>query len=68
MVYVTNLEARAFPGKTAGAERGKPALMRQLGKRIVLVHKLRKLGTAKEFLDSRRYGAHVNECLRRNNC
>ena len=68
MVYVAYFEARAFPGKTAGTKRGKPALMRQLGKRVVLVHELRKLGAAEELLDSRRYGAHVNECLRRNNC
>ena len=60
VVYVSNLETGTVPGKTAGAQGGETSLVGQLGKRIVLIHELRKLGASEEFLHSRRHRLDVD--------
>ena len=64
MVYVTHLEAGSFSRKTARSECRKSPLVCQLCQWIVLVHELRKLGAAEEFLDCRRHRSDVHQRLR----
>ena len=63
MVNVTHLEAGSVSGQTAGAQCGKSSLVCQLGQRVILVHELRQLRAAEEFLNCRCNRAHVNQCL-----
>ncbi|CRH60323.1 Uncharacterised protein [Chlamydia trachomatis] len=65
-VNVTNFHACAFTGQTAGAKSRQTTLVRQTCKRVVLVHELRQLGGAKEFLDSCNNRADVDQRLRSN--
>ncbi len=50
-MHVTHLEARTLAGQAAGTQRRYAPLVRDLGQRIRLVHELRQLGRAEEFLD-----------------
>ena len=43
VVHVTHLKGRPVTVKTSRSQRGQTALMRQLRKRVVLIHELRKL-------------------------
>src|SRR5579864_5870574 len=49
VVYVPDVEARALTREAARAERREPALVRQLGQRVVLVHELRQLARPEEL-------------------
>ena len=53
IVNVTDLEACAVSGQTAGAQCRQTALMGQLTQRVVLIHELGQLGRTEEFLDCR---------------
>ena len=64
VVYVADLEGRSVPVQSAGSERGELSLMRQLRDGVGLIHELRQLRGAEEFLDGGRDRAHVNEALR----
>ncbi len=62
VVDVAHLEAGPVARETAGAEGVEPALMRQLGQGIYLVHELGELRRAEELLDrgdDRLYGDEV---------
>ncbi len=65
IVNVTNLERSTVTGQTAGTQCGQTALVRQFGKRVVLVHELGQLRRTEEFANSRRDGTNVNERLGR---
>src|SRR5580704_16763473 len=65
MVNVADFEACPLARKTAWPERREPALVRQLGERIGLVHELRELRGAKELLDRCDDRSNVDERLRR---
>ena len=58
---VTNVKGCAVTVDTAGTKRGKTALMGQLCKGVVLVHKLRKRRGTEELTDRRGYRAGVDE-------
>ena len=66
VVNVADVEGGALTAQTAGTERGKAALVGQLGKGVILVHELRQRGGAEELLDDRRHGTNVNQVLRGN--
>src|SRR5439155_22190615 len=63
-MHVTNLEARAIARETAWSKSREPALVRQFGQRIDLVHELRKLAAAKEIADDRGERLRVDQLLR----
>ena len=63
VMYVADFEPCTFTGKTARSQSGKTTLMRELGKRVRLVHELRQLGAAEEFLDSSYDRADIDERL-----
>ena len=65
VVDIADLESGAVSREAAGAEGGKPSLVRELGKRVVLVHELGQLGGAEELLHRRRDRLDVDERLRR---
>ena len=65
IVNVADLESGAVTGKTAGAQRGETALVRQLAERVVLVHKLGQLGGAEKLLDRRLHRLDIDQRLRR---
>ena len=65
VVDVADLHVRALTGKAAGAERGKTALVRQLGERVRLIHELGQRAGAEELLDGRGDRTDVDEALRR---
>ena len=64
MVDVARLKSRALAREAAGAEGGKTASVRQLRKRVCLVHKLRKLSRTEKLTQRRRYRTDVDEILR----
>ncbi len=64
VMYVTNLEARTVTGKAAGTKRGQTALMSKLGKRVRLIHKLRKRRRAEEFFNGCNNRTDVYKSLR----
>ena len=51
IVNVAHFKARPLAGKTAGPESVQASLVRKFGKRIDLIHKLRKLRRAEKFFD-----------------
>ncbi len=55
-VYVSNFKARTFTGQAAWAECGDTTLVRNLGQRVVLVHKLRQLAGTKELFTAAEIG------------
>ena len=61
---VTHLEGNVLAVKTARTERGKLALVRQLGNGVGLVHELRELRRAEKLFYSARHGADVDKRLR----
>ncbi len=63
-VHVAHLEPGAFAREAAWSQRGDAAFMSYLGQRVVLVHELRQLRGAEEFLDRRGYGLRVDHLLR----
>ena len=63
-VHVAHLEAGALAREAARAERREPALVRDLGERVRLVHELRELRGPEELLDDRRDRLVVDELLR----
>ncbi len=64
-VHVADLEAGPLPGQTTRAERRQPALVRQAGQRVGLVHELRQLARPEELLDGGHHGSDVDQRLRR---
>ena len=64
VMYVTNFEACAVTGKTAGAESGQTTLMGKLGKRVSLIHELRKRRGAEELFDGCNNRTDVYKSLR----
>ena len=65
VVDVADLHAGPVTGQTTGTERGEPALVRQAGDRVGLVHELAELRGAEELLQRRDHGADVDQRLRR---
>ncbi len=63
-VHVAHLETGALARQAAGPERRKPALVRDLGQRIGLIHELRELRRAEELAHCRRRGFGVDQVLR----
>ena len=65
VMHVADFEAGALARQAARSERREPALVRQLGQRVGLVHELRELRRAEERLDHGRHGARVDEVVER---
>ena len=65
VVHVAHVEAGAVARETAGTQRREPALVRQLGQRVRLVHELRELRAAEELLHRRDDRADVDQRARR---
>ena len=63
-VHVAHLEAGALARQAAGAEGGNPSLVGHFGQRVCLVHELRQLRGAKEFLHRRRDRLGVDQVVR----
>ena len=63
-VHVAHLEARALARQAARAERRYAAFVRHFRQRVVLVHELRQLARAEEFLDGRSDRLRVDHFLR----
>ena len=63
-MHVADFESRALAGQTAGSERRKPPLVRDLRQRIGLIHELRELRGAEELLDHRGRRLVVDQLLR----
>ncbi|GFH92745.1 hypothetical protein IMSAGC002_04017 [Lachnospiraceae bacterium] len=66
IVNITHLKSRTVPGQTAWPQCGKTSLVGQLTQRIILIHKLGKLGRTKKFLHRSLYWFDVNQYLRGN--
>ena len=64
IVNVANLEACALARQTARAQSRQTTLVRDACGGVCLVHELRQLRRAKEFLDGSHNGANVHEALR----
>ncbi len=65
VVDVADLHVGALTGKAAGAQRGKTALVGQLGQRVGLIHELAQGAGAEELLDGGGDRADVDEALGR---
>ncbi len=63
-MHVAHFEACSFPGKSTRSKRGNAALVRDLGQRVGLVHELRQLRGAEEFLDRGRDRLGVDQVVR----
>ena len=63
IMYVTDLETGTVSGKAAWSQRGKTSLMRKLGQRVMLIHKLRQLRTSEELLHRCSHRLDINQCL-----
>ena len=64
VVDVADIEAGALARQAARAQRRQPALARELGQRIRLVHELAQLGAAEELLHRGHDGPDVDERVR----
>ena len=64
VVHVADLEAGAVPVKTAGAQSGEAALVRQLGQGVQLIHELGELGAAEEIAQQIGEDPGIDEFLR----
>ncbi|MNS82013.1 hypothetical protein D3C72_1157470 [compost metagenome] len=62
-MYVSNFKACTFTGQTAWAQCRDTTLVRDLGQRVVLVHKLRQLAGAEELFHRRRNWLGVDHVL-----
>ena len=65
IVDVPHLEPGPLARQAAGAERAEPALVRQLGQRVRLIHELAELRAAEEGLDHGAHGTGVHEIVDR---
>ena len=65
VVNVADFETCALSVQAARTECGKFTFVRKFCNRVGLVHKLRQLRRSEELFDCARYGANVNERLRR---
>ena len=63
-VHVAHFEAGTLASQTARAERGKAALVGDLGERVRLIHELRELRRAEELAHGRGRGLRIDEVLR----
>ena len=63
-VYVTHFEAGAFAGQTTRAQGRYTALVGHFGQRVGLIHELRQLAGAEEFLDRGRNRLGVDQVMR----
>src|SRR5690606_15526820 len=63
-VHVAHLKARTFTSQTTRAQCRNTTLVRDLGQRVGLIHKLRQLAGTEELLDSRRDGLGVDQIVR----
>src|SRR5882672_7841701 len=63
-VHVADLEARALAREAAWSKRRDAPLVRDFRQRVVLVHELRQLARAEEFLHGRGHGLRVDHLLR----
>ena len=63
-MHVADFESGALAGQAARAQCRDATLVRDLGQRVVLVHELRELRGAEEFLHGRRDGLRVDHFLR----
>ena len=63
-MHVANFESGTLAGQAAWAEGGNAALVRDFRQRIVLVHELRELRGAEEFLHRGRHRLRVDHLLR----
>ena len=63
-MHVAHFEAGAFAGQTARSQRGDTALVGDLRQRVGLVHELRQLAGAEEFLDRRRDRLGIDQVVR----
>ena len=61
IVNIADLEPGTVSGETAWSQCGQTSLMCQLGQRIILIHKLRQLGTSEEFLHSSRHRLNIDQ-------
>ena len=61
VVNVAGFESGALAAQTAGAQGRKAAAVRQLRKRIVLIHELRQLSRTEELAQSGRQRTHVDQ-------
>ena len=64
-VHVAHLEAGPLAVQAARPQGAEPALVRQLGQRVGLVHDLAQLAAAEEVLDGRRDALGIDERARR---
>ena len=64
VMHVAHLKSRAVTGKSSRPQSGKTPLVRQLAKRIVLIHKLGQLGRAEKLFYRSRYRFNINQALR----
>ena len=66
IVNVSNLKTGSVSGQTAWSQCGETTFMRQLGQRVILVHKLGQLRTSEEFFNCRCHRFNINQRLWRN--
>src|SRR5690625_4367150 len=64
IVHVSNVESCPLPCLTTRTQSRHPALVRALGSRVRLVHKLRQLVRAKETVDDAGNGSRIYQILR----
>ena len=64
VVHVADVEPGALAGQATRAQRREPALARQLGERVGLVHELAELAAAEELLHRGHHGSDVDERVR----
>ena len=65
VVHVAHVEAGPLAAEAAGAQGAQAALVRQLGQRVGLIHKLAELRPAKELTDRRHHRSDVDQRQRR---
>ena len=63
-MHVADLEARTLAREAAWSKRRNTPLVRDFRQRVVLVHELRELARAEEFLHGRGHGLRVDHFLR----
>ena len=65
VMHIAHIKPRALPGQPARPQRRQPPLVRQLRKRVRLVHKLRQLRPAEELAHRGDHGPYVYQRRRR---
>ena len=61
MVNISNFESGTVTGQTSGAQGRQTSLVSHLCQRVVLIHKLRQLGTSEELFDGCRYRTDIDQ-------